>query len=257
MQSYPEKWGELSASFHAMNSTTAERDCSAEGCHVGTVVEVQGVSKRFGNQIVVRQFSMSCGSGEIVLVLGSNGAGKSTLLRMIAGLVTPDSGSIKVASGQRIGFAGHYTCLYSRLSVNANLSLYATLAGIGQIELAQILRRWQLEEVQHKAVSDISRGAQSKASLARALMGNPKLLLLDEPSSNLDEEATEVLCAVLSERVAAGSVAIIATHDLARLQALATRVVVMQCGAIIADSGLSSTRSSLDSVVERYRKSNR
>jgi len=240
-----------------MNSTTAVRDCSAERPHSGSVVEAQGLVKRFGHHVVVQQLSISCSAGEIVLVLGANGAGKSTLLRMLAGLTTPDKGSVRVASGERLGFAGHYTCLYSRLSVLANLSLYATLAGIDQSELARIIRLWRLEEVQHKAVLEISRGAQSKASLARAVMGNPKLLLLDEPSSNLDEEATDVLCAVLSERAAAGGVAIIATHDLARLQALATRVVVMERGAIVADSGPSSTRSSLDSVVERYRKSNR
>lgn len=240
-----------------MNSTTAVRDCSAERPPSGSVVEAQGLVKRFGHHLVVQQLSISCSAGEIVLVLGANGAGKSTLLRMLAGLTTPDKGRVRVTSGERLGFAGHYTCLYSRLSVLANLSLYATLAGIDQIELDRIIRLWRLEEVQHKAVSEISRGAQSKASLVRAVMGNPKLLLLDEPSSNLDEEATEVLCAVLSERAAAGGVAIIATHDLARLQALATRVVVMERGAIVADSGPSSTSSSLDSVVERYRKSNR
>jgi ABC-type multidrug transport system ATPase subunit len=240
-----------------MNSTTAVRDCSAESPRSGSVVEAQGLVKRFGHHVVLQQLSISCSAGEIVLVLGANGAGKSTLLRMLAGLTTPDKGSVRVASGERLGFAGHYTCLYSRLSVAANLSLYATLAGVDRGELAAIVQRWRLEVVQHKAVSEISRGAQSKASLARALMGNPKLLILDEPSSNLDEEATEVLCAVVRERAEGGGTTIIATHDLARLQALASRVVVMDRVAIIADSGYGSTRTSIDSVVEQYRRSNR
>jgi ABC-2 type transport system ATP-binding protein len=164
---------------------------------------------------------------------------------------------VSVASGTRIGFAGHYTCLYSRLSVAANLSLYATLAGTNRGELREIVRRWRLEDVQHKQVSEISRGAQSKASLARALMGHPQLILLDEPSSNLDEEATAVLRAALRERAAGGGAAIIATHDVARLQALATRVVVIEQGALIADSGGVAAQGSIASVVERYRESNR
>ena len=111
--------------------------------------------------------------------------------------------------------------------------------------------------MQHKAVAEVSRGAQSKASLARALMAEPAVLLLDEPSSNLDEQATQMLCTVISQRAARGGVALVATHDLARLRSIATRVIVMERGALVADSGNESDQGAIDAVVARYRASNR
>ncbi len=243
--------------FQAMSNTTAASACLNDRVHSETVVEAQGVRKRFGGNNIIQRVSISCSFGEIVLLLGANGAGKSTLLRLLAGLTPPDSGMVKVAKGVRLGFAGHYSCLYSRLSVAENLSMYARIARVSSPELSEIMQRLRLQDLRHKPVSEISRGAQSKTSLARALIGSPELLLLDEPSSNLDDEASAVLCALVRERVAAGGTAIIATHDLARLQALATRIVVMNRGMIIADSGSNSTIRSIDSVVEQYRESNR
>lgn len=243
--------------FQVMSNTTAADGCITEPAKSEAVVEARGIVKRFGHHVVVQQVSISCSPGEIVLLLGSNGAGKSTLLRMLAGVTTPEAGGVLLAPGVRRGFAGHHTCLYSRLSVAENLALYATLLGVSRARLTEMMQRWRLQDVQHKPVADISRGAQSKASLVRALMGDPHLLLLDEPSSNLDEEATAVLCALVGERVVAGGAVIIATHDLARLQALATRVVVMNRGLIIADSGSGAARTTIDSVINQYRKSNR
>lgn len=225
--------------------------------HPAALVDAKGVVKRFDAHVVVQSVSLSCHRGEVVLVLGANGAGKSTLLRIIAGLVRADRGSVQVQTGVRVGYAGHHTGLYSKLSVATNLSLYAALTGVGENQCRNILRQWRLEEVQHKAVAEVSRGAQSKASLARALMAEPEVLLLDEPSSNLDEGATEVLRAAIAERGAAGGVVLVATHDLARLKSVATRVVVMERGVLIADSGQEHEPDAIDSVVERYRISNR
>jgi len=221
------------------------------------LVELRGVVKRFGPSVVVNNVSFSCKPGEVVLLLGANGAGKSTLLRIIANLVRADRGVVQTGASTRVGYAGHYTCLYSKLSVRANLSLYAAILGIDNSGLQRTFSAWGLEEVQHKSVADVSRGVQSRASLARALMGEPELLVLDEPSSNLDEASTETLREVISMHAARGGAAIIATHDLARLQSVATRVVVLERGAVIADSSAAGDSATIESVVERYRIRNR
>jgi heme ABC exporter ATP-binding subunit CcmA len=228
-----------------------------ESPHHTACIDAQGIVKRFGTHTVVHNVSLMCHPGEVVLVLGANGAGKSTLLRIVAGLVRADCGSVQMPAGVHVGYAGHHTGLYSKLSVAANLSLYASLAGGGEKQREALVQQWGLGDVQHKAVAEVSRGAQSKASLARALMAEPQVLILDEPSSNLDEKATQVLCTVISERAATGGVALIATHDLARLRSIATRVVVMERGVLIADSRYGSEQGAIDSVIDRYRASNR
>jgi ABC-type multidrug transport system ATPase subunit len=221
------------------------------------LVKATGIKKRFGAQVVVSNVTLSCHAGEVVLILGANGAGKSTLLRIIAGLTRADYGDISIPEGVRVGFSGHQTGLYSKLSLKTNLSLYASLAGVSQVQLQELLRNWRLEELENKAVEEISRGAQSKASIIRALMASPQILLLDEPSSNLDEAATEQLRVVLSQHAALGRVALVATHDIARLGSSATRAIVMEQGAIIADSGSRAARGALESVVQQYRTTNR
>lgn len=239
-----------------MSNAPAVSDISASP-HYNSRIDVQGIVKRFGTHTVVHNVSFMCHPGEVVLVLGANGAGKSTLLRIIAGLVRADRGTVQMPAGVHVGYAGHHTGLYSKLSVATNLSLYASLAGGGEKQREALIQQWGLGDVQHKAVAEISRGAQSKASLARALMAEPQVLILDEPSSNLDEKATQVLCTVISGRAAIGGVALVATHDLARLRSLATRIIVMERGALIADSGHGSGQGAIDSVVDRYRASNR
>jgi ABC-type multidrug transport system ATPase subunit len=222
-----------------------------------TLIDGRGIEKRFGAHLVVRDVTLACHPGEIVLLLGANGAGKSTLLRILAGLVRADRGGVRLAPGVKVGFSGHHTGLYSKLSVLANLRLYAELAGVEQGALQEILRLWQLDQVQHKEISEVSRGAQSKASLIRALMNQPEVLLLDEPSSNLDDRSTELLLKEVSLRAEAGSAVLLATHDLARIASVANRVVVMEQGNIVADSRAETDRSAIDSVIERYRSINR
>jgi ABC-type multidrug transport system ATPase subunit len=238
-----------------MNNTSVVSD-PVESQHAA-LIDAKGIVKRFGAHVVVHNVSLSCQPGEVVLVLGANGAGKSTILRIIAGLVRADRGTVQIPGGVRLSYAGHHTGLYSKLSVAANLALYASLAGVTESQRQDLVCKWRLEDVQHKPVAEVSRGAQSKAALVRALLADPQVLLLDEPSSNLDEGATELLRSILTERAAAGCVALVATHDLARLQSVATRVVVMERGVLIADSGQEHEPDAIDSIVARYRMSNR
>ena len=221
------------------------------------VIQVRNVSKTFGAVRVLNRLNLSFVAGEITLLLGANGAGKSTLLRILAGLARADSGSIDRTTG-RIGFLSHQSFLYSRLTVAENIKLFSEVTERQQVE--PILSRWGLSASAKILVGDLSRGIQARVGLARAFLASPEVLLLDEPSSNLDERGTELLLtAMRDERERAGSklVSIVATHDLHRLRSIADRIVVLSAGEVLADTGSKATPDDIDRIVGFYREANR
>ena len=221
------------------------------------VIQVRNVSKTFGAVRVLNRLNLSFVAGEITLLLGANGAGKSTLLRILAGLARADSGSIDRTTG-RIGFLSHQSFLYSRLTVAENIKLFSEVTERQQVE--PILSRWGLSASAKILVGDLSRGIQARVGLARAFLASPEVLLLDEPSSNLDERGTELLLtAMRDERERAGSklVSIVATHDLHRLRSIADRIVGLSAGEVLADTGSKATPDDIDRIVGFYREANR
>ena len=220
------------------------------------VLSVRKLSKAFGGHQVLRTLSFELFPHETVLILGANGAGKSTLLRVLAGLASGDGGSVDRRAGDAIGFASHHTLLYGRLSVRENLKLFARVSGRAVADVESALRMWGIADVASKSVAELSKGNQAKVSLARAALGEPSVLLLDEPSSNLDERATEILKSFVRAQRSRG-VSVIATHDLHRLGDLATRVIAMDKGGILADSGPSVSSDDMNRVIAQYREANR
>jgi ABC-type multidrug transport system ATPase subunit len=197
--------------------------------------------------------------GERVLLLGANGAGKSTLLRIVAGLTRPDSGSISLRVSGRISLFSHHLFLYPRLTVQENLSLFAALQE-DSLPLSQSLEAWGLSAHASTPVSALSKGNQARVALARASLVPSPVLLLDEPTSNLDERGASQLRAVvdgLKTDRGGAPIVIVATHDLHRLGDFASRVVVMHQGAVIADSGPHAGKEALHGILQVYRESNR
>jgi len=221
------------------------------------VLEVKDVTKTFGALSVLKRLSLSCGPGEVTLLVGANGAGKSTLLRIVAGLARPDSGTV-VRSTDRIGFLSHHLFLYGRLSVKENLELFASVRGMA---LSQELgERLELSKVIDRPLCELSKGMQARVGIARAFLGHPDVVLLDEPTSNLDEKGTALLLAEIQRRQfeTDGRVAfLIATHDLHRMASIANRVVVLADGLVHSDSGPGASRETISDVLERYREVNR
>jgi len=239
-----------------MGSANTSQTNLADSSGSAATLAAAGISKRYGLQPVLREVSLSFRMGEIALLLGANGAGKSSLLRVLAGLVRPDAGRVVAPAGGTIGFASHNTFLYGRLSVRENLALYRALITREERGIDDILKSWGLNEVAAKPLSDLSKGNQARVSLARAFMGNPSVSLLDEPSSNLDQKSTEKLQQVVMAQARVGPV-VIATHDIHRLRDVATRVVVMERGRVLVDSGSQALEASVDAVIQRYLESNR
>jgi ABC-type multidrug transport system ATPase subunit len=239
-----------------MDSTKPVHPDTAVVSSPAVLLAAEGVSKRYGLQQVLRDVSLSFGAREVVLLLGANGAGKSTLLRVLAGLARPDRGRIFAPKNGAVGLASHHSFLYGRLSVRENISLFRSLCAEEQSSLDTLLATWDLGEVASRPFCELSKGNQTRASLARAFLGSPCAVLLDEPSSNLDQKSTERLLRVVATQAQSGLV-VIATHDIHRLRDIATRVVVMEQGRVVADSGSQASAVEIDSVIQRYLEGNR
>lgn len=221
------------------------------------MLEVKDVTKTFGETQVLKRISLSCAPGDVALLVGANGAGKSTLLRVAAGLSRPDAGTVG-RSTDRIGFLSHHLFLYARLSVRENLKLFASARGATGAD--DMIERLELSNVVGRPLGELSKGMQARVGIARAFLGHPDLLLLDEPTSNLDEKGTAILLAEIQRRqfeTDGRCVTLLATHDLHRVSSIATRAIVLADGKVFSDSGSGAPPATITRVLDRYREVNR
>ncbi len=190
--------------------------------------------------------TLTARAGDILGLLGPNGAGKSTLLGMLATLVAPTSGSLHYgtagSSGDggtiraRIGLLAHELHLYPELTARQNLDFFARLYGLDAPRVVpQALEAAGLTDRADDDVSSFSRGMRQRLALERALLHKPRLLLLDEPFTGLDDRAVTIVASRLRELAAAGAIIVVATHDLDLADGLVTRVAVMRDGKLLAD----------------------
>lgn len=217
------------------------------------ILEVCNLEKTYqqsGKKIeAVSGVSLSINAGEVLAFLGPNGAGKTTSIKMIAGLIRPDTGWVKIA-----GFDPHKTSrglrmlgtvlegsrnLYWRLTPLENLEYFGVLRGVtakaARQQAQRLLNRFDLTHKRNTPVLNLSRGMQQKLAIAVALVHRPKLLLLDEPTLGLDVEAGENVKALVREIAAEGCAILLTTHQLDVAECLSNRVAIIQKGRIIAE----------------------
>ena len=209
-------------------------------------LSIRDLSRNYGRRRALSRVSLDCSAGEIVGLLGPNGAGKSTLLAILSTLAAPSSGSVLyggrsskelgAALRSRIGVLSHDLHLYSELTALENLIFFSRLYGViePQRVAAQALRRARLEERGGDIVSGFSRGMRQRLALERALLHSPRLLLLDEPFTGLDDASTMALIQRLRELRSAGCIMLVATHDLDVGEAVLDRAVILHDGRLIA-----------------------
>jgi heme exporter protein A len=224
-------------------------------------VTVDEVSRHFGRRRAVSRVSFVAAKGAIVGLLGPNGAGKSTVLTMLATLLRPSSGRIRYGtidaaeapSGlrARIGVLGHDLFLYPELTARENLSFFAGLYGLPNREdMARVaLERAGLGDRGNDLVSSFSRGMRQRVALERALLHEPRLVLLDEPFTGLDEASATALIARLRQLRSSGTVIVLATHDLDLSEGLLDQAVFLRDGRMVQSvarpDGLRSTYRSV------------
>jgi heme exporter protein A len=209
-------------------------------------VHVADVSRHFGRRRAVSHVTFTARSGDIVGVLGPNGAGKSTLISMIATLTKPTSGDIHYGDRRasdwgpplraQIGVLAHELHLYPELSARQNLTFFAKLYGLNAATAVDAaLDRAGLADRAADPVMDFSRGMRQRLALERALLHDPKLVLMDEPFTGLDDSAVGMVSQRLRRLAADGCIVLMATHDLDLADGLVTRVALVRGGKLMSD----------------------
>jgi ABC-type multidrug transport system ATPase subunit len=204
-----------------------------------TIATVEDVSKLYGRFAALRHVSATLEPARCYLLLGENGAGKSTLLRVLAGLLRPTLGTVRVLNQSpseargRIGYMSHAAMLYDELSARENLEYTAKLyPEQACLSADRALRMVGLDPVLARPVGQYSQGMRQRTSLARVLLPQPELLLLDEPFSNMDRSSAERMLALLTELRAAGRTIVLTTHQRELAEPMADVVLTMQGGAL-------------------------
>jgi ABC-2 type transport system ATP-binding protein len=207
------------------------------------VLEVEGLSKSFGERAALREVSLDVGRGELLAVLGPNGAGKTTLLSILAGIAKPDSGRIDRSNGE-VGWVPQQAALYRRLTVEENLRLFARMERVEDIEgtIERMLDQTGLEDRRHDQVSSLSGGNQQRINIAIGLLGDPSVLLLDEPSSGLDPSQRIRLWEFVAGLSKGGTAVIYSTHQIEEASHYGDRLVVLADGETIFDGSFAQLR---------------
>lgn len=217
------------------------------------VVRLSRVSRHFGDVPAAQDVTFDVQEGETFGLLGHNGAGKTTLIRLLNGLLQPDSGTISTLGhdpaidGHRVrsqtGVLTTYPGLDDYLSPSENLALYAAIHGLPTAEARSrshaLLRRLDIDPLTIQPCRSLSAGLKQRVALARALIHRPRLLLLDEPTANLDPIAAREVRDLVAELVREGRTVILSTHNLAEAEDLCDRVAILQTGNLLAVGSLS------------------
>ena len=215
---------------------------------VGKVLALEGVTRRFGGLIAVRELSFSIDGGHVVGFLGANGAGKTTTLRMILDILRPTSGTIEVLGGPpgrgkapEIGFLPEDRGLYSGMSVLEAVVYFGRLKGLSRAAArgaaASLIERLGLGPLRDRRVERLSKGTAQKVQLATALVNSPRLLLLDEPFSGLDPVNQTVLQEEILAAAKAGSTVLFSTHVMEHAERLCTRLIILSRGEKVFEGG--------------------
>lgn len=216
----------------------------AEARRIG--LRFENIDKRYGGLYALRRVSLEITPGECVALAGRNGSGKTTLLRIAAQLVRPSAGKLTFSpaqteaapSNRNTGFVAHATMVYDELTAEENLLLFARLLEIAKpakrVEL--LLRDVGLFERRDSLVRTFSRGMRQRVAIARGLLHEPSVLLLDEPATGLDPQGVSWLAETLLRLRDAGSTILMSLHGESEISALATRAIRLDAGAVVADT---------------------
>ena len=206
-------------------------------------IQASRLTKAFGNRVVLRQIDLEVAEGEVVVFTGANGAGKTTLLRCLASLSRPTSGEVRwlgrsagadPAARRLLGMVPHQSCLYPHLTVRENVVFAARMQGLADAgrRADEWLAAAGLGPHAHRLATHLSRGIRQRLALARALVHDPPIVLMDEPFSGLDGEAAGWLVDLLAAFRGRGRAVCLTTHDPEKLQNLAGRIFHLGYGQI-------------------------
>jgi Cu-processing system ATP-binding protein len=216
---------------------------------VSNVIDLQSVSKAYGNEIVVSNVNFNVRAGECVVLVGHNGAGKTTLMKLMLGLTRPTLGTIDVLGGnpalnaavsqhKALGYLPESVAFYEAMTGGEVLAFYAQLKGVTKHECRNLLELVGLAEASKRRVGTYSKGMRQRLGLAQAMLGDPQLLFLDEPTTGLDPSLRHQFYELIDALHKEGATSIISSHALNEVEARANRFVIMKKGVIVASGTL-------------------
>jgi ABC-2 type transport system ATP-binding protein len=225
-----------------------------------SVIEVTGLSKRYGRTLAVDDISFTVGRGDTIGLLGGNGAGKTTTIAMLLGLLIPSEGTIRIlghdmardrfAALARMNFSSPYVSLPHRLTVAENLRVYGHLYNVARIDrrIAELASELDLADLLHRPAGELSAGQKTRVALAKSLINRPELLLLDEPTASLDPDTGDLVRGWLERYQAeSGCTLLLASHNMAEVERMCSHILVMKRGRIV-DRGTPAD------LLARYRR---
>jgi ABC-2 type transport system ATP-binding protein len=216
------------------------------------MIEVQGLTKRYGATVAIDDVSFSVARGDVVGFLGPNGAGKSTTMRIVSGSLGATAGTAKVDGVDvsedprkvqaMLGYAPEVPPVYTNMSVRDYVTFAATIKGVADVKAAtdRALARVGLERTSGRLIEHLSKGYRQRVGLAQALVHDPKVLVLDEPTSGLDPAQRVEIRNLLAELAQGERTVILSTHVLGEIEAICSRVIIINRGRIVAQDNLAS-----------------
>lgn len=230
----------------------------ASGSQTFPVVEVRNLTKRFQGFTAVDDISFDIKKGEILGLLGPNGAGKTTTIHMLLGLITPTVGSIHMFGLdlathretilQQVNFSSTYISMPFSLTVEENLKVIARLYGLKHIQqrIDDIVKKLEMEDIRHRLTRKLSSGQMSRLTLAKAIMTEPKVLFLDEPTASLDPDIVNKIKSFLKEYQRSEGLSILYTsHNMREMEEMSDRIIFLQRGKIVAEG-------TAPEIIQRY-----
>jgi ABC-2 type transport system ATP-binding protein len=231
---------------------------TATGSMRKSIVEIRNLTKRFNDFTAVDNISFDIKEGEILGLLGPNGAGKTTTIHMLLGLITPTIGSIHMFGLdlakhretilRQVNFSSTYISMPFSLTVEENLKVIARLYELKDIQrrIDDIVKKLEMEDIRHKLTRKLSSGQMSRLTLAKAIMTEPKVLFLDEPTASLDPDIVNKIKSFLKEYQHAEGLSILYTsHNMREMEEMSNRIIFLQRGKIVAEG-------TAPEIIQRY-----
>ncbi|MEH7107244.1 MULTISPECIES: heme ABC exporter ATP-binding protein CcmA [Bacillaceae] len=226
------------------------------------MIEINKLTKQADNKLILRGVDLSIQKGETVALLGPNGAGKSTLLKVLASLIKPTSGTIRMNGldlkkqqneiKKLLGYLPHSSLLYDHYSPLENLVFYGKLYGVHNVEekAISLVKDVGLSFFLNEPVKNFSRGMIQRIAIARAIIHEPKILLLDEPHTGLDQGAIAILNHVILNMKEKGTTTLMVTHDFKQAAEICDRIIILKNGKMVDDFKIE--KQALHIVSEKY-----
>ena len=222
-------------------------------------IEVQSVTKSYGNQLALNEISFSSNKGEIIGFLGPNGAGKSTMMKIITGFISPTKGTVFVSgidvlkspkkTKAKIGYLPEQNPLYHEMYVKEYLQFQASIFKISKETISTVIKTVGLTPESHKKISQLSKGYQQRVGIAAAIIHNPDVLVLDEPTTGLDPNQIQEI-RTLIKKLGKEKTILFSTHIMQEVEAVCDRVIIIKKGELLIDKSIEELKENNKQIIE-------